>query len=424
MMRKAQTMHEEVLVARTIETTTAPQPSGQVIVFEQFRLFRRSWWRVLLIAVVATVATGIYLFNFVPVEFRSTVVALPPNKSGTPLDNIVGGISSTLKDFGFKSLIGGRGSNAAGYSNMALLKSPAIYDSLIDKYDLFSVYDLPRDRRDKVYDAIDDHMLVVVDEEGPISISFYDTDAKRAAQMANDVIGFTNRLSVNFNRLETEPITKFVGERYEKARAEQARMGGELREFMQRTKLYDPESQSKIVGGAVMEAQTSEAAQRALVEVYTNALGAEDARTVQAKGLLNSYQEQIRRLTSGQGTVKSLSVDALPASTVEYLRLRQDYETNAKVMALLEPLYEQTKFDEMRDIPVLNVLHPATPSPVKARPKRSIILLSAFVGTFVFCYIVIALIVYSRGFLRRYQLYMAGAGRAGWESISNGDSHS
>jgi hypothetical protein len=249
-------------------------------------------------------------------------------------------------------------------------------------------------------------------------------DPKRAAAMANDIIGFTNNLSKDFNRLETEPISRFVGQRYEKARSDQDSIGAALRSFMQRTKLYDPESQSKIIGGAIMEAQTSEAAQRALVEVYTSALGEQDARTIQAKELLGSYQDQIRRLTSGDGgVVKSLSIDALPSSTVEYLKLRQDYETNAKVMAILEPLYEQTRFDEIRDIPILNILHRATPSPVKARPKRSIIVLSAFVGTFVFTYIIIAFVVYARGFMRRYRYYVAGVGASQWELPVNGEMH-
>lgn len=421
MIRQAQVKQEEILIARAIDPVP---PNGQVILFEQFRLLRRSWWRVLLIALLVTAATAYYAFKVMPAEFRSTVVALPPNKSGTPLDNLVGGISSTLKDFGFKSLIGGKNSGATGYTNMALMTSAAIYDSLIDKYDLFAVYDIPTNRRDKVYDVLDNHVVVNVSDEGPISIDVYDVDPKRAAAMANDIIHFTNNLSKDFNRLETEPISRFVGGRYEKARRDQDSIGAALRSFMQRTKLYDPESQSKIIGGAIMEAQTSEAAQRALVEVYTSALGEQDARTIQAKELLGSYQDQIRRLTSGDGgVVKSLSIDALPSSTVEYLKLRQDYETNAKVMAILEPLYEQTRFDEVRDIPILNILHTATPSPVKARPKRSIIVLSAFVGTFVFTYIIIAFVVYARGFMRRYRYYVAGVGAPQWELPVNGEVH-
>lgn len=425
MIRKAEIRQEEIVVQRPLDP---PPLNGQIILFEQFGLLRRSWWRVLLIALVVTGATAFYAFNVMHVEFRSTVIALPPNKTGTPLDNLVGGISSTLKDFGFKSLIGGKAGSAAGYSNLALITSPAIYDSLIAKYDLFKVYDIPVERRDKVYDVLEDHVIVNVNDEGPISVDVYDVDPKRAASMANDIIRFTNDLSRDFNRRETEPITKFVGDRYEKVAVDQAKLAGQLREFMQRTKLYDPESQGKIVGGAVMEAQTNEAAQRSLVDVYTNALGADDPRTIQAKQLLESYQAQMRRLTSGQGeTIQSLSLDNLPNSTIEYLKLRQEYETNAKVMSLLEPLYEQTKFDEIRDIPVLNILHEATPSPVKARPKRSLILLSAFLGTFILSYIVIALVVYARGFTRRYRLYAAGIGNgnvARWESNTNGDSHS
>ena len=79
---------------------------GEQILFEQYSIILKTWKLVLLISVLSTIATAYYVINVMPIEFMAQVVALPPNKSGTPLDNLLGGLSSSLKDFGLSKLVG------------------------------------------------------------------------------------------------------------------------------------------------------------------------------------------------------------------------------------------------------------------------------------------------------------------------------
>ena len=83
--------------------------SGHAILFEQYSLLRRTWLWVLAISLVATLVVGAYVYMFIQPEFMGTVLALPPNKVGTPLDNILGGVASSLKDFGLSRLVGKSG---------------------------------------------------------------------------------------------------------------------------------------------------------------------------------------------------------------------------------------------------------------------------------------------------------------------------
>lgn len=386
---------------------TETLPDGQVILFEQYRLFRRTWKLVLAIALVVTAGVAVYVFSFLKVEYLAVTRALPPNKSGTPLDNLVGGISNTLKDFGLSKLVGKAGSDN-GYSRSVLLTSQPLFDSLIVRYNLFTVYDIPKGRYDKVYKKLLDNIVVDISPEGPITVEVYDEDPQRAAKMANDVIAITNVIAREINRLESEPITRYVGDRYTKVRADQERLGAQLRVFMAKSKLYDPETQGPVVGTAVMEAEQEVAVNRTKAEMFEKMFGAEDPRTVQARALLAQSETQSRRVSAGRaGVLNGLSMDKLPASTVEYLRIREDYEVNAKVLAFLEPMYEQAKYDEVRNIPVLNVLDPARVPQEKARPKRSIIIASAFIGTILVAYLLIALLAYVRNFKRRVAGYEA-----------------
>ncbi len=378
-------------------------PSGQVVLFEQYRLFRRTWWIIGLIALLAAVGTFIYVTYYVPKEYRGVAIVVPPNKSGTPLDNLLGGITSSIKDFSLSRLIGGS-SGGTGYSNIALVTSLAVKDSLIEKYDLFQRYEIPKDRRDMVYGALDGNMELDVDVEGPITISVYDTDPMLAASMTNDVIHFTNSLSKELNRLETQPITEFMYERYSQVKEKQKELGIELQKFMQENQIYEPESQLSVAATALIEARANEEAQRALVNVLTRTLGADDPSTIAARQMLAELERQSTRMQQGEPGVGP-SVSSMPEALVNYMRLRQDYEVNAKTLALLEPMYEQTKFDEVRNIPVLQFLHEAEPPPIKARPKRAVYIASAFLGTLIISYIIFALVAYWRSFTTRYRMY-------------------
>lgn len=386
-----------------IETGVTGIPQGQVVLFEQFGILRRTWWWVLLIAFVVTGTVWFYVSNYVPVEYMATAVAVPPRKSGTPLDNLLGDISSGMKSLGLSRLIG-KGSGSSGYSNMAVISSAPIKDSLIARYDLAEVYEISPDRRDLIYAKLEGNMEFDEDLEGPITVSVFDTDPERAAAMTNDVVNFTNAMLQELNRQETEPITQFMEKRYEQLRDDQKRIGEELASYMRRTSIYDPESQLPATATALIEMRAKESAQRSLVNVLKELLGEADPDVIQQQQVLSQLERERARMEGG-GSGIGPSTGALPAALMEYARLRQGYEVNAQTLLILEPMYQQTKFDEARDIPALLFLSRATPPPIKARPKRGLILLSAFVGSIIVSYIVIVLLAYFRSFSFRYRQY-------------------
>ncbi|MEP7217444.1 MAG: hypothetical protein ABI876_00930, partial [Bacteroidota bacterium] len=321
---------EEITIERRYE---GPPLDGQVILFEQYGLLRRSWKWMLILAILVTAGVAVYVYTSIPVEYMATVRALPPNKSGTPLDNLVGGIASSLKDFGIAKLVGSRGGDN-GYSKSVFIGSQPLYDSLIAKYDLYKVYDIPAGRRDIIYGKLDGNIKTDISPDGPISVDVYDVDAKRAADLANDVIHYTNVLAREMNRRESEPITRYVGDRFDSARVEQDRLGAKLKAVMQNTKIYDPEGQSKLIGTALVDAEANVSVQRGLVATFTKALGADDPRTQQAKLLLQQAEEQSRRLSMGNaGVLQGPAIDKMPAATIEFLKVKQDYEVNGKVIA-------------------------------------------------------------------------------------------
>jgi tyrosine-protein kinase Etk/Wzc len=411
MIRPELARREEIFIDRRHE---GPPLEGQAVLFEQYSLLRRTWKWVLLVAIVGTAIAGYYVMNFVPKEYKAVIRVVPPNKTGSPLDNILGGLSASLKDFGLGKLVGGK-SGESGYSRVALLFSRSVVDSLIAKYDLADVYEeIPRDRPDLLAEAVRGNIDVQVDLEGPIDISIHDRDPKRAALMVADIVKFSDAIARDLNRRETEPISRAIEKRYLQVRDDQARLGAQMRSFMKDNKIYDPEKQPQIVGMAMAEAEALVRAQRIVVESLEATLGPQDARVQTERTILANLESEARKMAAGKGSaVPGFNISTAPNAVVEGLGIQTEYEINAKLLALVQPMYEQSVLDQSRDIPILHVVDPPTVPLHKARPKYSLVFAGAFVGSWLMAYIVIALISYGKSFNRRYRAYMVTANTNG-----------
>lgn len=378
---------------------------GQVILFEQFRLIKKTWWWVLLIALAITGAVGWYAFTQIPVQYKADVVSLPPNKSGTPLDNILGGVASSLKDVGLSRLVGKPG-GAGGYENTVFYSSRALYDSLIHRFDLYNVYNISPNDPQTAYAAVASNLDVYINSDGPITFSVYDESPERAMKMANAIVPIINSIAKIMNSRETEPITQYMRKYADSVRQRQGEVSSRLRIFMGKNKLFDPEGQAPALSSALLEAQGQVSANRAKVSIYTDIYGADDPRTQQAVQLLQQAEQAVSRLASGNTGAPSPDINNLPSATVEYMNLRQEYEVNLRLLAIIEPMVMQAQFDAAtRDIPILNVLDPAMLPNKKARPKRSLIVASAFAGSLLISYFAIALVSFFSSFRRRYKQY-------------------
>ncbi len=320
----------------------------------------------------------------------------------------MGDVGSSLKSFSISKLIGKR-SEESGYTTFAVLTSTPILDSLIAEHNLATVYDLPTDRPDLVLAKLSGMISFDATLEGPMTVSVYDTDPERAAAIANDAVRFSNSLLRDLNRRETEPITRFVADRHEKLSADRAEASTRLEAFMARSNMFEPELQLPASAQALIEARVEEGSLRTQLSVLEKTLGAEDPLVRQQQALLDQAVKERRRIEQG-GPGIGPSVNRMSTDLMEYTRLRSEFEVASEMLALIEPMYEQTAYDEGRDIPQLIVLHEASVPMEKARPRRGLAVISAFLGTIILSYLLIAVIAFLRSFNRRYAAYRNGLG--------------
>jgi uncharacterized protein involved in exopolysaccharide biosynthesis len=98
---------------------------------------------------------------------------------------------------------------------------------------------------------------------------------------------------------------------------------------------------------------------------------------------------QLKNNKSNTGPL--LPYNSLPKNIINYYRIYRTIEIGDKILEFVMPLYEQAKFDEQKDVPVLQVIDNAYPPPKKSYPPRLIFTLVITFGVFVLLFFFIIL---------------------------------
>jgi uncharacterized protein involved in exopolysaccharide biosynthesis len=92
-------------------------------------------------------------------------------------------------------------------------------------------------------------------------------------------------------------------------------------------------------------------------------------------------------------------------------------EINSAVLEFLVPLYEQAKFQEEKDIPVLQVLDEAIPPTKKSYPPRTIFTLLISFGAFLFAFF--SILAYENGnWVRSEKILYVRRNLFRWKEVS------
>ena len=156
----------------------------------------------------------------------------------------------------------------------------------------------------------------------------------------------------------------------------------------QRCGIYYLPEQTKAAIEAAAELEARIIAEEVKLGILQRQFG-EDAPEV--KTAMIQIEEMKKRLNQmKEGSEKSKNEMSLfvpfkdvPELGLQYLRLYRDYEIQNKLLEFIVPLYEQAKIEEQKNVPVVQVLDYAVPPEKKARPFRTLIVLSVFASALV-----------------------------------------
>lgn len=336
-------------------------------------------WRKLILWNVGIITILALVISFlIPKWYTSTANLLPPKSKGGLLGDI-GGISSTIKDLS-KSL-GRLGTiSDEAYNYLAILQSRTTAESVINKFNLREVYEFDAD--DYIEDIIKElnsNVVFNVEDEGNITIKVTDEVPQRAADMANYYVELLNEISKDLATIEARNNREFIEKRYLQSLVDVAAAEDSIRKFSEQYSVFELEEQTKAAILTAAEIQAKIEIEKIQRELIIANYGKDNPYIVEKDLLIQELQKRFNSMRfSNESSGLYTPFSKLPEIGVKYLRLRREYELQAKILEFIVPVYEQAKIEETKDIPATLILDYPVPAEKKAGPKKAIIVIAAF----------------------------------------------
>ncbi len=349
---------------------------------ESISLLLRYKWLIILITLIVTAGSVVYLFGFAKMWYKAEANVVPARKPGGLLESLGSGISSTIKDLGMTSLAGKSKSDGT-YSPLALIASREIQEKLVKEFGFMKIYEVST-----MEDAIKEfgsHTASDILEEGNISISFEDTDPVHAANVANRLVEELNTVNSKLAIEEAKFNRTFIEQRFNKLLSDLDSSEQALGAFQKKYGVYELKSQAQAQLTALGLLEQQEYATEVQLSNAEQLYGSQAAETNVLRSTLSEIKAKLSDLKTGMDKNASsyfVPMNLMPDVALNYLRLTREVEIQSHLKAFLLPSYEQAKLDETRQSLSYLTLDKALPPSKKSRPKRGMILLIAVIGSF------------------------------------------
>ncbi len=310
--------------------------------------------------------------------YTSTAVILPSsqNNSSSPIASLMGDLpmSGLLKSFD----IFGQNDNS---KFLTILESRRLAEKVIDKFDLIRRYEFHEKRKfyfENVLKAYYKNFKVQEDGLENIRIAVTDEDPKVAAEMANYVVGQLDSISYDLAKESARGSRVFFEERIALMSQTLDSVHTAFAEFQMKHNFIDMDQQVKSSIEALASVEAELMATEIEEEVLASQFGVNNQRLDEIKKKRVVLKNRISNyMNEGSGSL-ILPLRKTPELGIKYTLLYRDLKINQTLYAFLLQMYEQAKFREANDSPVVTVLEWAKPAEKKTTPKRATLCILAF----------------------------------------------
>lgn len=302
----------------------------------------------------------------IPETFTAKVVLMPPQQQQS-------GASAMLAQLG--ALAGAAGA-AAGIKSpsdqyAALMKSSAVENRLIDRFNLIKIYEskLREDARKTLEQRT---RIDAGKKDGLMVIEVDDHDPKRAAEIAN---AYVEELSILLSRLavtEAQQRRVFFERQLQKVKEDLTRAQSALKRGGTEADVLKTQPQTAVIELAQLTAQvTAKEVELAAMRSYLKE-AAPDFK--QALNELAALKAQLVKAQAGSVSVKA---DGNQNIQNDYVSRFREYKYQETLFDLMARQFEIAKIDESREGAIIQIIDAAEPPERKSKPKKAMFTLIA-----------------------------------------------
>lgn len=333
-------------------------------------LWRR--WRLVVAMPVAVALLAVVITLLMPNYYKAQTTIFVHAKGG-------GAMSSLLSSLPLGGMLGGLGvgGGSAEYL-MALLKSRAITDRIIRRFDLATSTlilgdPLPRDLRyDDVLKAVEDMVSITKDKDGLITVAVETKSATFSAEIAEAYLGFLKELTKGPAREKRV----FVETQLEKVKRELQEAELAFKAFQDRHQLVALDEQAKALIENLVKLEAAKVESQIALKMQDSLLKASGNVPELVKLEAQKVSEQARQA----GLEKAIAsvtrqLETVPQLTLEFTRLMRDLKVKEKVFGVLTEQLEMAKIAEAEEGSTFEIIDRARPPERKSKPKRALIVI-------------------------------------------------
>jgi len=341
-------------------------------------------WKKFLIALLFPfmIFTYLAIYFLIEEQFDSSALLIPAE------DTSIGGIAGLIGNFGANLPFDiGAGSSPEMNMYYTIIYSRTNLQSIIDKFDLYKVYELSpevKDYKKKAIEILSGNISANETDFSAYELTVRTNSPQLSADIANYIIKLLNEKLIELRTQKSKNNRIFLGERVEEIRQNLRNAEDSLMIFQEKSGILEPEEQFKGIVTAFTTLETELITKQIEKSIFEKLRGSNSPQVETSIVEINEYKkrlQEIKKYGNPEGLI--LSIESLPQNAMDYYRLFREVEINSKILEFVLPLYEQAKIEEKKDIPTLQVIDIAIPPAKKSYPPRTIITLVITFGVFI-----------------------------------------
>ena len=338
--------------------------------FLDYLLILSKWKKfLLLLTVIVAILTYLAIYFLIPAQYDSTVVIVPSEQDQ------MGGISSLVKSFSnlpvnIPGLSKGKGTDTDLFTTV--IYSRTNLDKVLNEFDLYKEYD--KDTKEEAVKELTGKINAAETEEGAYKIVVRASTPQKAADINNYIVELLNATLIELNVAKSRDNRVFLERRFSEVKENLKISEDSLVIYQRESGIIMAEQQGKSSFEAYARLEAELASRQIEASVIKRLYGENSPQASASEISSKEFENKLNNIKSGKDKAGLiLSINNLPQKTMTYLRHFRDVEIYTKMLAFILPLYEQSRFEEQKNIPLLQVIDKAVPAEKKSYPQRAIL---------------------------------------------------
>ena len=357
---------------------------GESDIFDLILILAKRMKSILKITFAITLAT-VLVSLIMPKKYEGTAKVFPSGpQSNNMMSMLANQVSSVMGSTGLGNLRTSSAQTASPDLFAEMLGSRTIADALIDRFQLKEFFNVEtnEEARAKLARMVDIKSDFKI---GIVTIRVEDTDAKRAANLANAFVEELQKLNRNFSSNDATRRRILYEEQLREAHRSLSMAEEKLKQFGQSTGAIKIDSQAAAVFDGIAFLRAQIAAREIRLKVLMTYATPQNREVKQAEQEIAGMKEQLKKLEAGGNEDygnTNINTDKVPELSTEYWRRMREFKFAEILFGIVKNQYESAKQDEIDNGTVVQVIDYAVVAQRKCKPKRALMAVAALLVGF------------------------------------------